>query len=204
MSNKLMAASLVALSAFTGNAQAQTDLKSEKPLRFFLGAGVTFGGDKLAFLEFQGGDTSNIRAGGVVQFHGGAIYKFNDQIAGSVAVGYHVDSVNAKNGSITFGRYPVEVLGHYALTPAVRLGGGMRLVNSAKLSSSGDIPGIKGTNVDFGSTTGVVLQGEYLMSEKLGVTLRYVGEKYKINDKFNGVQNKVDGSHVGVMLNFYF
>jgi hypothetical protein len=199
MSNKLLAASLMALCAFTGNAQAQaqTDLKAEKPLRFFVGMGATFGGDKLATARFSNGDTSDINAGGVVQFHGGAIYKFNDAISGSVAVGYHFNRINATNGSITFGRYPVEVLGHYALTPVVRLGGGMRLVNSAKLSSSGIASGI---NADFGSTTGVVLQGEYLMSDKLGIKLRYVDEKYKLN----GVQKSVDGSHVGVMLDFYF
>jgi hypothetical protein len=201
MNNKLIAASLMALCAFAGNAlaqaQAQTDLKAEKQLRFFLGAGATFGGDKLASADLSYSGTTNITAGGLVQLHAGAIYKFNDTVSGSVAIGYHFDNINAKNGSITYKRYPVEVLGHYALTPVVRLGGGLRLVNDAKLSSSGDASGIK---ADFGSTTGVVLQGEYLMSDKLGITLRYVDEKYKIN----GTPYKVDGSHVGVMLNFYF
>jgi Outer membrane protein beta-barrel domain len=197
MSKKLMLASLAALCTFAGNAQAQADLKAEKQLRFFVGMGATFGGDNLVTARFSNGDTSDIKAGGVVQFHGGAIYKFNDKISGSVAVGYHFNRINATNGSITFGRYPVEVLGHYAVTPVVRLGGGLRLVNGTKLSSSGAASGI---NADFGSSTGVVLQGEYLMSENFGIKLRYVGEKYKIN----GVQNKVDGSHVGMMFDYYF
>jgi hypothetical protein len=188
---------LAALCLFAGNVQAQTTTAAEKPLRFFVGMGATFGGDNLATARYPNGATVNIRAGGVVQFHAGANYKFTDKISGSLAVGYHFNRASGTNGSITFSRFPVEVLGHYAVTPTVRLGGGLRWIGGAKLSSSGVASGV---NADFSSTTGAVLEGEYLMSNRFGIKLRYVDESYKIN----GVQNKVDGSHAGVVFNYYF
>ncbi len=197
MNNKLCAAGLVALSVFASSAQAQTSPATDRPLRFFLGMGATFGGDNLATAKFTNGETANVRAGGVVQFHGGATYKFTDTISGTLAAGYHFNRVSASNGSITFSRYPVELLGHYAVTPAVRLGGGLRLISSPKLTSSGVASGIKS---DFGSTTGLVVEGEYLISDRYGIKLRYVNEEYKIN----GTNKKVDGSHAGLMFNFYF
>jgi hypothetical protein len=197
MNKKFIAASLAALGAFAGHAQAQTDLKAEKQLRFFVGMGATFGGDNLATARYTNGTTANIRAGGVVQFHAGANYKFTDKISGSLAAGYHFNRANGTNGSITFSRFPIEVLGQYAVTPTVRLGGGLRLISGAKLSSSGAASGIQ---ADFSSTVGAVVEGEYLMSDRFGLKLRYVNEHYKLN----GVQNKVDGSHAGVMFNYYF
>ena len=195
MNKQLCAIGLAALVAVAGNAQAQT-APSASPVRFFVGIGATFGGDKLATATFSNGDSAKIRAGGTVQFHGGLMYHFTDKVSASVGVGYHFDQVNATNGSITFKRVPLELLGHYAVLPNVRLGGGLRAVSGAKLDGGGVASGI---NASLGSATGLVLEGEYLVSPSFGIKLRAVQEDYKPSGA-----SKVDGGHMGVMFNYYF
>jgi hypothetical protein len=197
MKKQILAASLLALAAFTGHAQAQSNAATPQPLRFFLGGGFTFGGDKLVTVPFNDGTKDDITAGGLAQLNAGVHYQISDNYSASLALGYHADSTAGTNGSVSFTRYPVELLGYYAVTPVVRIGGGVRLIGSAKLRGTGVKSGI---SADYGSTNGVVLEGEYLMSSKLGIKLRLVDEKYKIN----GAQNKIDGSHAGVLFNFYF
>jgi hypothetical protein len=197
MSKKLLAASLVVLAAFAGSAQAQTEAPATKPLHFFVGLGVTGGGDKLVTAQYTNGTSVDVTGGGLVQFNGGVDYQFTDKFSGSLGLGYHVDRANASNGSITFSRVPVEVLAHYSVTPSVRLGGGLRLVGGAKLRSDGVASGI---DADFGSTAGLVLEGEYLLNARYGFKLRVVEEKYKSN----ATQKTISGSHAGLMFNFYF
>lgn len=197
MSKKLLAASLVVLAGFAGTAQAQTEAPAAKPLHFFVGMGVTGGGDKLVTAQYTNGTSVDITGGGTIQFNGGVDYQFTDAFSGSLGLGYHFDRANASNGSISFSRVPVEVLAHYSVTPSVRLGGGLRLVSGAKLSSDGAASGI---DADFASTTGLVLEGEYVLNTHYGFKLRVVDEKYK----FKATQKSISGSHVGLMFNFYF
>lgn len=193
----LCAFGIAAASLFSTHVQAQTTPVVDKPLRFFIGMGITGGGDRLATARYTNGTSVDINAGGLVQFNGGVDYKFTDTVSASLGIGYHVNRANGSNGAITFERYPIELLGHYAVTPAVRIGGGLRLIDSANLSSSGVASGING---DYGSSAGAVLEGEYLFSRQFGLKLRYVNEGYKRN----GSSNKIDGSHAGLMFNFYF
>jgi opacity protein-like surface antigen len=198
MSKKLLAASLVVLAGFASTAQAQTEAAAPaKPLHFFIGIGATGGGDKLVTAQYTNGTSVDITGGGLVQFNGGVDYQFTDKFSGSLGLGYHFDRANASNGSITFSRLPVEVLAHYSVTPSVRLGGGLRLVSGAKLRSDGVASGI---DADFASTTGLVLEGEYLLNARYGFKLRVVEEKYKSN----ATQKTISGSHAGLMFNFYF
>ncbi len=197
MGKKLLAASWVVLAAFAGHAQAQTEAPATKPLHFFVGLGITGGGDKLVTAQYTNGTSVDVTGGGLVQFNAGVDYQFTEKFSGSLGLGYHVDRANASNGSVTFSRYPVEVLGHYSVTPSLRLGGGLRLVGGAKLQSDGVASGI---NADFGSTTGLVLEGEYVLNARYGFKLRVVEEKYKSN----ATQKTISGSHAGLMFNFYF
>jgi hypothetical protein len=45
-----------------------------------------------------------------------------------------------------------------------------------------------------------VIKGEYRSAPDLGWKLRYVSEKYKAQAPFSGT---VDGSHVGLLMNWY-
>ena len=195
-----LAIALVA-QATVATAQAQTQAP-QAPFRFLVGMGLTAGGDKLASVTYTNNTSQNLHAGGLVHFYAGGEYRFTPAFSMQANIGYHVDQANGSNGDMKFARYPLEILGHYYLNDQWRLGGGVRFVSSAKLSGSGaaSIP-----DVDFGSTTGGVIEGEYLLSSHLGFKLRYVSESYKLPSglTLNG-KSSADGSHVGLYMTGYF
>lgn len=188
-------AAAIALAMVTFSAQAQTAAPSN--FRWLAGAGITFGGDRLATAEYEDGGEIDIRAGSMLSLYGGMEYAVTPEVALQATVGYHVDNASADNGDIRFSRYPVELLALYKVSPTWRIGGGVRFVNSPKLSSSG--AGYIG-NYKFENATGAVLEAEYMTNAKWGVKVRYVSEKYE--EKISGF--KSDGNHVGVLLNYYF
>jgi hypothetical protein len=190
-----LAAALTFGAAFAGNASAQTQPAS--PFNFFLGAGLTFGGDKLAEANYTNGDSSKLTAGALLQLNGGVRFQAGEKVTISGSVGYHVDNANASNGSLRFDRFPVELLAHYAVNEQWRLGGGVRFVSGPELSSSGVA---SGNNAKFDSATGAVIEAQYMINPKSAVAIRYVSEKYGIQ----GFTGKVDASHGGVFFNYYF
>jgi len=183
---------VLAMAALAGApAQAQ-----ERTVRGVLGIGVTGGGETLATVVYNDGSTDSIKSGGLVHFYGGAEFRVAPQFTIQANVGYHVDRTSGySNGSIRFSRYPIELLGHIAVTPSVRLGGGARFVNNAKIDTSGVL---SGTRVDFDNTVGGVVEAEWLVLPSLGLKVRYVSERYKTN----GVS--VDANHGGFYGTWYF
>jgi len=193
MKKHLLAAALAMGTAF--GAQAAD---ADAPLRFLVGAGLTFGGDTLATVTFTDGKTENIKGGGFVQLYVGGEYRVGDLVTLQGTVGYHVDDTSAaSNGSVRFTRVPVDLLALYRLNDKVRLGAGVQIVNGPELKGSGVASNI---NLKFKSTTGAILEGEYLFSPKLGAKLRYVAEKFEPE---NGGA-KASGNHLGLMLSYYF
>ena len=102
--------------------------------------GITAGGDKLATVTFTDGTSTSIRAGGLVQLGAGLLWQpAGGPIAVQTTFNYHVDDVNASNGSLRFSRYPLEVLDFYTGVPRWRFGAGPRFVFSPRLKV--DVPG---------------------------------------------------------------
>lgn len=175
-----------------GAAQAQ-----DRAARGILGIGVTTGGDTLASVVFTDGSSADIKGGGLVHLYGGVEIPVGPAVSMQATIGYQVDDTGGgSNGSLRFARYPLEVLAHVYINPNVRVGGGARFVNNARLTGSGVLSGI---NVDFESTTGAVVEGEYLVTPSIGLKLRAVRETYKPS----GGGPSTDGSHVGFFFNWY-
>jgi hypothetical protein len=192
MKKSLAIVCLAALTAATGAAHAQSG-----GARGILGLGITTGGDTLASVTFTDGTTTDIKGGGVVHLYGGVEIPVGPTVSMQATLGYHVDDTGgASNGSLRFSRYPLELLAHVYINPNVRIGGGARFVNSAKLTGSGVLSGIE---AEFDSTIGAVLEGEYLVTPNIGLKLRAVSEKYK--PKGGGLST--DGNHVGFYFNWY-
>ncbi len=187
--------------ASLGAAQAQSDMPAqpEKQMHFLVGMGITFGGDKLAEVEYDKGSTVKLHAGGTVDFVAGIDYRVNPEFSFQGTIGYHVDAANASNGDVTFSRIPMEVLAYYHVSPQWRFGGGARYVSSVKLRSSG-AGDIYSGNYDFKNTLSPVIEAEYMMNPKFGFKVRYVHEK--IEEKTSG--QKLDASHVGLFGTYYF
>ena len=183
-------------------AQAPDMLPSRGPVRPFLGLGLTAGGDKIATLVYTNGSTSSVRAGELLDLYGGVDYRFAAPFSVQASIGYHFTGAAARNGNIKFDRIPIEVLGYFHASPAIRVGGGVRFVQDARVSGSGIASNV---DANLGSTTGAVIEGEYLFgrTQSVGLKLRYVDEKYKISFS-DGTSHSIDGSHVGLMASFYF
>jgi opacity protein-like surface antigen len=179
--------------------QLQTEAVPPAPskMRFLLGTGLTFGGDTLIDLEFEDGDNEQVRSGGLVDLHAGVDYRINQEFSLQATVGYHVDNSVADNGEARFSRVPMELIAYYHVNPSWRVGAGARYVSGARLKLSG---AAGSGETKFDNNLGGVFEAEWLMGEKVGIKLRYVREKYKIAD----YNVNVDGSHAGVLFNYYF
>ena len=184
---------ILALGLGCGAALAQ----DPRPVRPIVGIGLTYGGETLAEVTYNNGWTEKIKSGGLFVAHAGAEFRLGDLVDLQATVGYHVDSSDARNGGLRFSRYPVDVIALFRVAPQFRLGFGFQHVNSAKLAGSGDLDNIA---VDYKSATGGLVEGEYLCWPGFGVKVRGVSLKYRPSD---GGQ-RVDGSHLGVLLNYYF
>ena len=168
-----------------------------RPLHFVVGTGLTFGGEKLATVSYTDGTTQDIRSGGLVALYAGVDVRATDLMSFQATLGYHADSTStASNGSVRFSRVPLEVLGYFHVSDKIRLGGGVRLVNSPELKGDGIASGV---NTKFDNTTGVILEGEYLFTPRFGLKLRAVSESYQPS----GGGPKANGDHAGVYFNFY-
>jgi Outer membrane protein beta-barrel domain len=191
MKSALIGAALAALAV---GAAAQTQPSTVSPM---LGFGLTFGGDKLATVEFENGDTESIRAGGLVMLYAGAEWRLSPQVALQGTVGYHVDDTTGSNGSLRFSRYPVDLLALFSVNERVRLGGGVEFANNPKVGSSGVLAGTTGK---FKNSTGLVLEGEYLFTPQVGLKARYASHKFK----YDGGSGSVDGNYFGLLGTWYF
>ena len=193
MKKTLLGAALALGAAFSAHAA-----DAGTPFHFLLGAGLTYGGDTLITVPFTDGSSDSIKAGGLIQLYGGGEYRFNELFAVQATVGYHInDTRAASNGSVRFTRVPVDLLGLYSVTEKVRLGVGAQFVSSPELKGDGVASNVSQT---YDSTTGAIVEGEYLFTPHIGLKLRYVSEKFTPS---NGGA-KVDGSHGGVMFSYYF
>jgi hypothetical protein len=129
---------------------------------------------------------------------------FDSPFSAQISVGYHFQTIRGEtrygdDGRKTFDRYPVEVLGHWDLNDQWRIGGGLRWSQNAKFSSNG---ALDVGNVEFESSTGAVIEGEYFMTPAVALKLRAVHEKFTL--KGYSTAPEYDGSHVGFYISYYF
>lgn len=193
------AALALACTAAAPSARAQTvvDLDAPRPARFFAGIGLTGGGDRLYTARYSDGTTQTLRAGGLFQLYGGVEFRVARGVSLAVSAGYHVDSASARNGSVWFGRVPIELLGHVQVAPYWRVGGGLRVATNPTLRSDRDAAGV---DEDFHTAVGPVLEIEHTFNPWLGLKLRGVAERYKSRV---GLPT-ANGNHVGLLVTFYF
>jgi len=176
------------------SAQAATD----RPVRGFVGIGLTGGGDKLATVQWSNGDSTNIKAGGQIDLRAGVDVRLGDSpLTLQASIGWFTQRAGGSNGSVTFERFPLELTGQWRLTDDFRLGGGVRRVGDGKLKGRGAASNLGTTT--FTGKVGAVVEGEWLFARIYGFALRYVSEEYEAP---NG--EKADGSHIGLRFSVYF
>lgn len=182
---------------------AASGVSAQVLVKPMVGFGVTAGGDTIATVYYQNSNTdeSRVHAGALFALHGGLELQFTSRVSTQFLFGYHVDQVRASNATVRWSRTPVEALGHVYLTDWFRLGGGARYSANARLHASGvasnTIP-----NTSFKASLGGVVEGEFFPYRSVGIKVRYVNERFKVNNGFNDVT--LDGSHGGVYVGYYF
>lgn len=181
--------------ATMGAAQAQNQAV-ERPLRFLVGSGLSYGGDTLVTAEYESGWSRNVKAGGLFYFTFGANYRLDQDFSIQGTLNYHVDDASAKDGKLKFERFPVEVLGYYHMNENWRVGAGLRYIKSAKLSSDGNAPDVGGKS---DSTVSGVVELEYFFIPQVGMKMRYVKETFKAPGA-----RSVNADHFGISGNYYF
>jgi hypothetical protein len=199
-----LAASVFAVSHSAFAQDAATVASSTDLLLTF---GVTYGGDKLATIEYTNGDDVDLHGGGLVLFGIGAVHRFSDNWEAQASVNYHVDRANARNGDATFDRMPLDLLGFYMpldllgfyRAGAHRFGGGLTYHLNPKFDSDFDFAGGDGA-ADFDNALGAVIEYDYFFNEHISLGVRYTNIKYQLSD----IDDDIDGSYGGLMLNGYF
>jgi len=180
-------------------AQAQTAAPATSSgLRGIVGMGFTFGGETIARVKWEDGSSSNLHSGGLIDFRGGAEYQIQGQpVAIELSIGYHFDKANGSNGSVGFTRFPLELIGHYALNEYWRLGLGLRKSLSTEFKV--DLGGT--ATQKFTSSISPLFEGEYFFTPQFSVKGRYVIENFETDDQY---KDKLKGSHGGIYGMFYF
>lgn len=161
--------------------------------RMVVDAGLTLGGDKLVTIQFTNGDTRSIYAGNGIVADFGVQHNFEDSNWSlKTTVGFDYTGVTASNATVSFIRYPVDVLVLYNMG-SQHVGFGL----TEHLSPELDLDGL-GPNVNFNSATGVILQYQWSV-----VTVRATGIRYTVSD--NCTANcTANGGNLGVFFTFAF
>lgn len=156
-------------------------------------AGLALGGDKLATVTFTNGDTKTLHAGDGLFASMGAQHNFADtDWAFRGTLGFKYNAISASNGTISFTRYPLDLLAIYS-HERHHIGFGLAYDMSGRLDMDGF-----GPNADFKNAAGLVLQYQYWM---FGV--RYTSIKYKVSN-CSGTCNSIDGSSLAFLFNYQF
>ena len=209
MRNKIVTAVAVFMLGMATFAAAAKEPENGTRMDWFVGFGLTHGGDELAEVEVYYDDDSHdedLRAGELITIAAGIVVYFPmPSWSLQTSIGYHTDDVGDYNDDIKFDRYPLELIPFYNFRNH-RLGAGL----SYHLSPELDLKDIGGPKVEFDDALGWLIEYDYSFSgwEKGGFVLgvRYLWIDYEV-DKVSNIRtpsNDVDGNHAGIHVNYMF
>jgi hypothetical protein len=181
-------------------AQQKPSTPSNPDFNFLFSGGYNVGGELLADSGASYADTKSIKTGQGFEFRLGFENRFRNQTAVQMTVGYHVDSSSGSNGTVSFSRVPVELLGFIGgINQQWRFGLGLRKATNANFSSTDNLSLIGGSG-QAESSLGWIISAEYRFNPNFGLGLRHVRESYL----FDGMTERLDGSYTGFIISGYF
>jgi len=183
----------------------------ESPWRVYVAGGLATGGDTV-FSGVIVEDGTNkkvpfdIKPGTGIPLRLGAEYRLLPAVALRGAVERTVTDPMGYNGSATFTRTSTELMGLYSLSPAIRLGAGVRQTTGV-LQGTGVAANLSQLGT-YTSAGGAVVEAQYLFytdptrpqsrQPQVAATLRLVSESLKRDDI------TLSGDHYEVGLALYF
>ena len=167
-------------------------------IRPLIKAGAEFGGDTMATVTFDDGDTQKIRGNAGVYLGGGAaIIDAARNMEYHLTVAYKFYFVDADNGDVEWTRVPLEALAFYRFE-RVRLGGGLTYHVNPRIEGSGFATPL---DIKFKDALGVVLQVDWRATEGLGLGVRYTFIEYEATGNFRG---NAKGNGFGITASYTF
>lgn len=179
----------------------EAELKRKLTYDFIIGAGGTFGGDKLAEysvvkknLEFSytWEDESSVKAGNGAQlFLGSSLYFTTIPLELQITCGWSIDrTTDVDDLDSKFTRYPVDIFLNYQLYK-MRMGVGLRYnINPTFIEDFYDI------KIKFDNALGYFIDIGYLLRPNFIISGRYTIIEYSYGDS----PIKINGENIGLFV----
>jgi hypothetical protein len=185
------------------------------PWTFFAKIGQAYGdsSSEVAGGTYVGGSRFSVKAGSGNSVAAGVGYALTQNLDLSLSVGYEKATTAASNGELAFTRIPVELMLFNNIGSNWRIGAGARLLNSAKLETTGVAAGYDQT---YDNSVGAVIEAQYLTDRggnpygRFGVSLRYVVDQYDGKAPASQPSNysitnpPFNGNHIGLSLIYMY
>lgn len=140
------------------------------PVRFLIGAALEFGGDSVAEILFDDGDSQDVYAGQGGSIGFGAEIQFPSlkflMLQGTIGIKYV--TTQADNAHIRLTRFPLELTANWLITDDIKIGAG--IAAHTNINFKGD--GI-GPDVSFDNAVGPLFEASYA-----GFGLRFISMTY--------------------------
>lgn len=179
---------------------------AQPKLRWIFDVGYMTGGDKLVDVDvyndlWDSSSTEDVRAGQGFWLLGGAELPLAPSWALQARFGYLFDSIEAKNASFSFDRFPVELLPLYTVNQ-IQFGLGL----TYHLNPEFD-PDLGLGKVKFKNALGMVAEINYVWTERARVGLHFTQIDYKVKSVESGYEvskSSVNGTGAGIHLTAAF
>lgn len=160
---------------------------------FVVHGSLDAGGETLATAVYTDGENTDVKAGQLIHLAVGLVQPLSDDFEVQGTVGWKFDNAGAKNGDITFDRYPVEGL-FFFRTDKIRVGGGATIHLNPTLDSDGVAANL-GT-IEFDNALGFIAQVDMFLAPKASIGVRGTFIEYETT---RGAI-PVDGNSVGLVF----
>jgi hypothetical protein len=174
------------------------------PVRGLLSIGGDFGGDEILKVKYTDGSDASIVAGTGLLLTGGAVWqaaaKQGHALDLQASASWKYSTIpDASNQSISWTRWPLELLAFYGYLPAhVRLGGGLTYQLAPTLSTAGSL--LNG-DVKFQNALGELAQLDYTFADHFMVAARYTWISYRLD---SGPGTTLNGNSAGFSIGYLF
>ena len=192
---------LASTSAFAAEKEVSMPSAQVTP---FLTAAYAFGGDDMGSLEYEGGGSSDVAAGGGYTLGGGFKFEpmeqpFEKPIGVFLSANYHADSATADNADITFDRFEFNVLPFVQLNEMVHVAAGVGFHTGVEFSYEFNSDSF---SVEYDSAMALIVEIGFQTSEQFSWGIRATSVDYEY--KGNGGSLTTDGNNLGAYFNYYF
>jgi hypothetical protein len=170
-----------------------------RAVRLFAAVGYDHGLNELLEVEFENGSTQTLQLnGGGVLAVGAAFWPLQEgRLETRATLGIKYDSIDARNGSVRYLAFPLEVTESWNVRP-LRLSGGAVLLLGPRIRGSGFLGDL---DLDLKRSLGLVGQAEWVLPFKSGSGSLSFGLRYlwqKLEPKRGG--GALDASALGAVL----